>query len=185
MNTPYRPTLPPRKGYIEIAGEYIRVDIPEDNEVAELPLRERKYVEFDSACSAAIVMGFNVKTTHGARHYNLDISDQNNLDNVMNTIRDVKLGLRPPEIIANGIPFKMADGDCLYYTEQDIKNIDLYRMGHILYERTYLSALLSWCATLADDELAGIVYGTELPAAYKAHVDAIMEPLYKQLEQMA
>lgn len=162
-----------------IDGEWVKKLAPE-------PIIDRaaKYTELDTACSEAIVNGVDVATSHGLRHFDFTIAGQNNINDAMNTIRDAKADESLFPLIADGIPFKAADGECLYYTVEDIQKIDLIKKAHILYNRTYLSVLLAWCETVTDAELSEITYGAELPYEYKRHVDEIMKPLNDLLEQL-
>lgn len=140
-------------------------------------IREIKYAEFDSACSDAITAGINVETSQGKRHFDLSVIDQNNIREAMDTIRDAHADETFLPLIEDGIPFKASDGECLFYTEMDIRRLDLRKKAHILYNRTYLSALFAWCNTLSDDKVSEIIYGDYLPIKYQQHVDDVMSPL--------
>ena len=45
MYKPYRPTLPPRAGYVERDGEYVKAPLPLNADVAELNEMIQKFVE--------------------------------------------------------------------------------------------------------------------------------------------
>ena len=112
-------------------------------------VREVKRQEVGAACSAAIYTGINV----GDSHYSLTEHDQTE---IMAQYTMVKDG-------AAAVPYH-ADGElCRMYPAEEFAALAQAATAHIFYHRTYCNHVNAWIKRAELEELAGIVYGAELP----------------------
>lgn len=142
-----------------------------------------KTAELSTTCNAIITQGVDVETSNGQDHFNLDLEDQSNINNLF---RVVELG-------GTEYPYQADNGKCTIYTAQDIAKIYIAAQSHITQQLTYYHALVDYIHTLETvEEVQGINYGYELPEEYQTEVEAKlavaktqMEAIVAKLNQMA
>lgn len=118
------------------------------------------------ACYQAIVDGVDVTLSDGtAGHFSLEETDQINLSTAYNAVQQG----------AAIYPYH-ADGQlCKMYPADDIFAIGDAATAHKLYHTTYCNHLMAWARRAESvEELAGIVYGAELPEDLAANMAEIM-----------
>lgn len=112
-------------------------------------VREEKLKEAGDACTAAIYAGVDVEGSH----YSLTEHDQME---IMAQYATIKEG-------AAAVPYH-ADGElCRMYTAEEFTALAQAATSHIFAHRTYCNHLNAWIRRADLEELAGIVYGAELP----------------------
>lgn len=129
-------------------------------------LRAAKLDELSDACNAAIVAGCDVTLADGTvEHFALEETDQINLNAAYTACQQG----------ATEYPYH-ADGQlCRLYSAADIIAIGDAATAHKLYHTTYCNHLLTWARRAETaDELAGIVYGVELPEDLKANMVKVL-----------
>lgn len=140
---------------------------PEPTPVPDLDtLRAAKLDELSDACNAAIVAGCDVTLADGTvEHFALEETDQINLNAAYTACQQG----------ATEYPYH-ADGQlCRLYSAADIIAIGDAATAHKLYHTTYCNHLLTWARRAETaDELAGIVYGVELPEDLKANMVKVL-----------
>lgn len=82
-----RPTLPPKKGYVEVEVNGVRTyKNVKTNVLIENEAFVRKENEISTACNQAITSGIDVATTQGIEHFSLEETDQINLTTAFSAI---------------------------------------------------------------------------------------------------
>ena len=163
---PYRPTLPPKAGYIEINGEYVKaisepvIDVPKDIE----GIRQHKLTEISTACHETIIAGVDVETSQGTEHFSLDIDDQINISN-----NALQAQMDSPTLYH-------ADGEvCRMFAPLEMIAVATAAVTHKTYHTTYHNHLKQWVIRETDiDTLNGIVYGADLPSDLAANMAVLL-----------
>lgn len=123
-------------------------------------VRTAKRQEIGAACSAAIYAGVEVE----GRRYSLTEHDQTE---IMAQYATVKEG-------AAAVPYH-ADGElCRMYPAEEFAALAQAATAHVFYHRTYCNHVNAWIARAGLEELAGIIYGTELPEDLAQRMAAIL-----------
>ena len=124
-------------------------------------VREAKRQEIGLACAAAIYAGVDV----GGSHYSLTEHDQMELTAQYTLVKEG----------APAVPYH-ADGElCRMYPADEFTALARTATAHVFYHRTYCNHVNAWIARAEAEELAGIVYGAELPEDLAASMAAILE----------
>lgn len=129
-------------------------------------VRQGKMEELSAACREIIVAGCDVTLSDGTTgHYTLEETDQINLTAALAAVQDG----------ADGYPYH-ADGQlCRLYPAVDILAVAQAATAHKLYQTTYCNHLMAWVRRAETvEELEGIIYGVELPADLKAHMEGVL-----------
>ena len=143
----------------ELRMKSIGVTPPRDWSDVE-QVREAVRQETGAACSAAIYAGIEVN----GRRYSLTEHDQTEL---MAQNAAVAAG-------AQAIPYH-ADGElCRMYPAAEFAALAQAATAHVFYHRTYCNHLNAWIKRANLEELAGIVYGAELPGDLAASMEALL-----------
>lgn len=112
-------------------------------------------------CSAAIYAGITV----GGSHYSLTEHDQTE---IMAQYTTVKEG-------AAAVPYH-ADGElCRMYPAEEFTALAQAATAHVFQHRTYCNHVNAWIQRADLEELAGIVYGADLPEDLAANMAAIIK----------
>ena len=123
-------------------------------------VRAAKRQEIGAACSAAIYAGVEVE----GRRYSLTEHDQTE---IMAQYATVKEG-------AAAVPYH-ADGElCRMYPAEEFAALAQAATAHVFYHRTYCNHVNAWIARAELEELAGIIYGAELPEDLAQRMAAIL-----------
>lgn len=134
----------------------INEDNPVTDEMMDL-LRTAKLNELRNYCNGAIESGIDVTTSNSGNtteHFSLDSYDQNNITNMFYS---VMAGVEE-------YPYHADGKECTTYSKSDIVAIYVAAQSTITYHTTYnnmLRVLVNRTTNIND--LAGIVYGMELP----------------------
>lgn len=128
-------------------------------------LAEKKCKEINAACEAAIHAGIDVELSGGTEHFSLTTNDQTNIGSMFDA---VKMG-------AEKYLYHEDSGACRMYSAADITAIYIASKNHVTYCTTYCNALKQWAKQEPDKTiLAGIHYGSELPASYAANMQTLL-----------
>lgn len=140
----------------------------------DLPtLAEKLRTMASKTCESLIYAGIDVSLTGGIEHFSLSTHDQTNIDSMFTA---VTLG-------ATEYPYHSDGNKCVIYSKEDIITLYVSYKSYVTYQTTYCNFLKIWIARETDQEvLAGIVYGSELPADLKAEMDAILAEAQKQID---
>jgi hypothetical protein len=123
-------------------------------------VRPVKKLEMGAKCTEAIYAGVEV----GGKHYALTAYDQTQ---IMGQLSAVQQG-------APAVPYH-ADGElCRMFTAEEFMEVANAAMQHIFWHRTYCNHLNAWIKRGKLKEIAGIVYGVELPADLAESMAALM-----------
>lgn len=128
--------------------------------------RKAKLAELSADCNAAIVAGCGVTLSDGsAGHFSLRETDQINLTAAVSAIGQG----------AAGYPYH-ADGQlCKLFLPTDILSVAAAATAHKLYHTTYCNHLNMWARrAVSKAELAGMTYGTDLPADLAANMEEVL-----------
>ena len=117
-------------------------------------VRAAKRQEIGAACSAAIYAGVEVES----RRYSLTEHDQTEI----------------MAQYATAVPYH-ADGElCRMYPAEEFAALAQAATAHVFYHRTYCNHVNAWIARAELEELAGIIYGAELPEDLAQRMVAIL-----------
>lgn len=127
------------------------------NDNAVETIRAAKLLEISKACNATIIAGVDVAIGERIDHFNLSLEDQSNIANLF---RVVELG-------GTEFPYQADDGTCTVYSATEIAQIYIAAQTMITTQTAYHNALKSYVNSLeTSEEIAGVIYGQELPAVY-------------------
>lgn len=127
-------------------------------------LQTAKKTEMDSACSEAIISGFDVALSTGTQHFDLKLEDQIAL---ILCAQKAAAGENQIEWHPNGD----VTYPCVYYSAADMSLITNAAYVHRSYHQTYCNSLKIWiqnCTT--EGELNDIYYGATVPVEYQSEV---------------
>lgn len=129
-------------------------------------LRAEKLAELNTACEAAIYAGCAVTLTDGtAGHISLTLADQINLTNAQGAVQAGR----------SGYAYHLDGSLCQVYPAADIALLAGAATAHALYHQTYCNHLRVWAKRAETaEELAGILYGEDLPEDLAAHMAAVL-----------
>lgn len=154
----FKPTLPPKEGYIEIEINGQRTYrnvltnqvIEEENNFNNQ--QQNKISELSQSCNQTITSGIDVETTQGIEHFSLEETDQINLTNA---ILAVNQG-------AAIYPYH-ADGQlCRMFTAEELQDIAQTAIEFKVYHTTLCNHLLTWARrTTTIEELEQITYSAD------------------------
>ncbi len=179
--------------YLELTGfttEYRRVDgtliLSNDGSVypgeVEQEIDQEKLLEDAKVskksevclvCNTTITAGCDVMVGGKPEHFRLTTDDQLNLFG------------KQIQIMTGSEKFEYHEDDnpCRYFSKEEMQSIITALMAFKTYHTTYCNALNMWIkASETVEEVQGIYYGCEVPAAYQSEV---LKDLMKQQEGMA
>lgn len=128
---------------------------------------DRKIKQMKLAVTNAITDGFEISLSDGKKyHFSLTTQDQLNL---ISLSQMVDAGIKE-------IPYH-ADGElCIFFTNEDMKNIIAEAQKTITGLTTYFNSLKYWIEDLTDiDEINKIYFGVDIPADYQSEVLKALE----------
>lgn len=147
---------------IEIVGE--------DNSLSVV--MSAKLAEISKACNAVIENGVDIKLGEESVHFNLDIKDQSNINNLF---RVVELG-------GTEFPYQADGGVCRIYTAAEIVEIYVATQTLITAQTTYHNELKQYVQALESaEDVSAVQYGMILPDPYLSEMN---EKLMVAQEQM-
>ena len=147
---------------VEIVGE--------DNSLSVV--MSAKLAEISKACNAVIENGVDIKLGEESVHFNLDIKDQSNINNLF---RVVELG-------GTEFPYQADGGVCRIYTAAE--NVEIYVATQTLItaQTTYHNELKQYVQALESaEDVSAVQYGMILPDPYLSEMN---EKLMVAQEQM-
>ncbi len=147
---------------VEIVGE--------DNSLSVV--MSAKLAEISKACNAVIENGVDIKLGEESVHFNLDIKDQSNINNLF---RVVELG-------GTEFPYQADGGVCRIYTAAEIVEIYVAAQTLITAQTTYHNELKQYVQALESaEDVSAVQYGMILPDPYLSEMN---EKLMVAQEQM-
>lgn len=147
---------------VEIVGE--------DNSLSVV--MSAKLAEISKACNAVIENGVDIKLGEESVHFNLDIKDQSNINNLF---RVVELG-------GTEFPYQADGGVCRIYTAAEIVEIYVAVQTLITAQTTYHNELKQYVQALESaEDVSAVQYGMILPDPYLSEMN---EKLMVAQEQM-
>ena len=147
---------------VEIVGE--------DNSLSVV--MSAKLAEISKACNAVIENGVDIKLGEESVHFNLDIKDQSNINNLF---RVVELG-------GTEFPYQADGGVCRIYTAAEIVEIYVATQTLITAQTTYHNELKQYVQALESaEDVSAVQYGMILPDPYLSEMN---EKLMVAQEQM-
>ena len=147
---------------VEIVGE--------DNSLSVV--MSAKLAEISKACNAVIESGVDIKLGEESVHFNLDIKDQSNINNLF---RVVELG-------GTEFPYQADGGVCRIYTAAEIVEIYGAAQTLITAQTTYHNELKQYVQALESaEDVSAVQYGMILPDPYLSEMN---EKLMVAQEQM-
>ena len=141
-------------------------------------LRTAKLNELRNICNNAIVAGVDVTTSNSGdttEHFSLDSYDQNNITNMFYS---VMAGVEE-------YPYHADGKECTTYNKSDIVAIYVAAQSMITYHTTYNNMLRVLVNRTTDvNDLAGIVYGMELPEDLNALMQSNIAAAQAQIQKI-
>lgn len=150
---------------------------PATDEMMNL-LRTAKLNEMRNYCNGAIEAGVDVTTSNSGNtteHFSLDSYDQNNITNMFYS---VMAGVEE-------YPYHADGKECTTYNKSDIVAIYVAAQSMITYHTTYNNMLRVLVNRTTDvNDLAGIVYGMELPEDLNALMQSNIAAAQAQIQKI-
>lgn len=148
---------------VEILGEENAIEI----------MRNAKLAEISKICNIIIEQGFDIEFNGESVHFNLDLKDQSNINNLF---RVVELG-------GTEYPYQSDGGVCRIYTSAEIVNIYVSAQTLITGQTTYHNALKQYVQSLETaEEIATVTYGMELPEPYLTEMNEKLAVAQTQMQ---
>lgn len=148
---------------VEILGEENAIEI----------MRNAKLAEISKVCNIIIEQGFDIEFNGESVHFNLDLKDQSNINNLF---RVVELG-------GTEYPYQSDGGVCRIYTSAEIVNIYVSAQTLITSQTTYHNALKQYVQSLeTTEEIATVTYGMELPEPYLTEMNEKLAVAQSQMQ---
>lgn len=148
---------------VEILGEENAIEI----------MRNAKLAEISKVCNIIIEQGFDIEFNGESVHFNLDLKDQSNINNLF---RVVELG-------GTEYPYQSDGGVCRIYTSAEIVNIYVSAQTLITGQTTYHNALKQYVQSLETaEEIATVTYGMELPEPYLTEMNEKLAVAQTQMQ---
>lgn len=147
---------------VEIVGE--------DNSLSVV--MSAKLAEISKTCNTVIENGVDIELGEESVHFNLDIKDQSNINNLF---RVVELG-------GTEFPYQADGGVCRIYTAAEIVEIYVAAQTLITAQTTYHNELKQYVQSLESiEDVSAVQYGMTLPDPYLSEMN---EKLMVAQEQM-
>ena len=138
-------------------------------------VRAAKLLEISRACNAVIVAGVDVPIGDRIDHFNLNLEDQSNINNLF---RVVELG-------GTEYPYQADDGRCTVYSALDIAKIYIAAQTLITSQTAYHNALKVYVnAMTKPEEIATVQYGMDLPEPYATVLSEKLMVAQSQMESI-
>ena len=123
--------------------------------------RGLKKKEVSAACHASIIAGVDVDLSIGTEHFSLAETDQLNLFG-----KQAQLATG-----ATRLEYHQDGEKCKYYSAEEMAGIIQSAMYFVSFQTTYCNSMYTWVeACSRASEMAGIVYGCEIPEEYQSEV---------------
>ena len=117
--------------------------------------------ELSAACHASIIAGVDVDLPGGPEHFSLAETDQLNLFG-----KQAQLASG-----ATRLEYHQDGEECKYYSSEEMAGIIQSAMYFVSFQTTYCNSMYTWVeACSRASEMAGIVYGCEIPEEYQSEV---------------
>lgn len=141
---------------------------PEEEEPTEEDLltldfvRESKIKEMSNECNKKIISGFDIELSDGeVHHFSLTTYDQLMIDKLHDKANKGETIL----------PWHEDDGQCKFYSADDIKAINNAMESLVLWHQTYFNSLKYYIKNISElSEIRDIYYGIEIPKEYQSIV---------------
>lgn len=148
---------------VEIVGE--------DNSLSVV--MSAKLAEISKACNAVIENGVDIKLGEESVHFNLDIKDQSNINNLF---RVVELG-------GTEFPYQADGGVCRIYTAAEIVEIYVAAQTLITAQTTYHNELKQYVQSFESaEEISAVQYGMNLPEPYLTEMNEKLAVAQQQMQ---
>lgn len=131
-------------------------------------IKTLKIKELSTECNKTIIDGFDIVLSDNNKyHFSLTYEDQINLITLSGMVQAGE----------EYIPYHADDGECKYYSTEDMNRIITVGTTFKTYHTTYFNSLKTFVNSLTDNEIVrSIEYGINIPDEYKSDV-------LRQLEQ--
>lgn len=124
-----------------------------------------KLSELSQACEQTITEGIDVETTIGSEHFSLEYTDQLEINNKYNQIKE---GAESVLYHSDGNTYRVFDA-------YEMKLISDSADKHIQYHRTYFNILKSYVTSLTSvDAVNDIIYGSKLPSELESKLNLLI-----------
>lgn len=125
-------------------------------------VRESKIKEMSNECNKKIILGFDIKLSDGeVHHFSLTTYDQLMIDKLHDKANNGETIL----------PWHEDDGQCKFYSADDIKAINNAMESLVLWHQTYFNSLKYYIKNISElSEIRDIYYGIEIPKEYQSVV---------------
>ena len=143
-------------------------DIDKDEEVTVDYVKEVKIKEMSQKCNQIITNGVDVTLSDNkSHHFSLTIYDQIMISKLADKAKNGE----------NTLPWHEDNGECKFYSSEDILILSNNMELLITYQQTYFNSLKQYIKSLSDiKEISGIEYGCEIPEDYRSDVlNALMK----------
>lgn len=125
-----------------------------------------KLSELSQACEQTIIEGIDVETTIGSEHFSLEYTDQLEINNKYNQIKE---GAESVLYHSDGNSYRQFDAN-------EMKLISDSADKHIQYHRTYFNILKSYVTSLTSvSEINSVTYGATLPSEFESKLIILNE----------
>ncbi len=143
-------------------------DIDKDEEVTVDYVKEVKIREMSQQCNQIITNGVDVTLSDNkSHHFSLTIYDQIMISKLADKAKNGE----------NALPWHEDNGECKFYSSEDILILSNNMELLITYQQTYFNSLKQYIKSLSDiKEIGRIKYGCEIPEDYRSDVlNALMK----------
>lgn len=142
--------------------------IDKDEEVTVDYVKEVKIREMSQQCNQIITNGVDVTLSDNkSHHFSLTIYDQIMISKLADKAKNGE----------NALPWHEDNGECKFYSSEDILILSNNMELLITYQQTYFNSLKQYIKSLSDiKEIGRIKYGCEIPEDYRSDVlNALMK----------
>ena len=143
-------------------------DIDKDEEVTVDYVKEVKIKEMSQKCNQIITNGVDVTLSDNkSHHFSLTVYDQIMISKLADKAKNGE----------NTLPWHEDNGECKFYSSEDILILSNNMELLITYQQTYFNSLKQYIKSLSDiKEIGRIKYGCEIPEDYRSDVlNALMK----------
>lgn len=125
-------------------------------------IKTSKIKELSTECNKTIINGFDVVLSDNNKyHFSLTYEDQINLITLSGMVQAGE----------KYIPYHADDGECKYYSTEDMNHIITVGTTFKTYHTTYFNSLKMFVNSLTDNEtVRSIEYGINIPDEYQSDV---------------
>lgn len=147
-------------------------ETPDENTEITLDfVKQKKISEMSKACENSIIAGADVTLTDGnTYHFSFTEHDQSRIGLLASSARMAamleQMGM-PTGETEQSYPWNPDNGDCVYYSRNDMILIGTAYEATVTYHKSYYHALRDYINAMDDiQDVTGVMYGMEVPEEY-------------------